>query len=343
MSLRRQSTIAVPVFALALCLVAVAPFHCAAQDVIHVTKPIATLQGHTGHVWSVAFSPDGRRLATGAADGAIKLWDTKSWKENATLKGHKWVVRSVVFSPDGARLASASDDPERAAAMWNVATNEGTTLRKKGDAAFQAWSAAFSPDGKTLAVGAFTKYKLFDLKSHKEIKHVNLKEEQPNFVMSIAYSPDGKNLVLGLGDGSSGEIMLWNLVDGSQTTILKGADKCVYAIAFSPDGKTMATAHEDRRVELWDVATWDRKSTLTGFTGRVHGLAFSPDGKLASGGGRNDVGELRLWDVSLGAVVAEFSGHEKCVTDVSFSPNGKTLASGSLDGTVRIWQVPAIR
>src|SRR5262249_48044376 len=142
-------------------------------------------------------------------------------------------------------------------------------------------------------------------------------------------------------------VKLWDTATGSERATLKGHSKEVLCVAFSADGKTLATGSNDRTVKLWDVGTGTERTTLKGHAGWVSSVAFSPDGKtLASVGGGYDAqnkplpGEVKLWDLTTGAEGAALKGHNGWVTSVTFSPDGNTLASGSRDGTVKLWDVP---
>jgi Tol biopolymer transport system component len=153
-------------------------------------KARATLRGHASDIYAVAFSPDGKTLASGSGDGTVKLWEVATGKERATLKGHTNLVWAVAFSPDGKTLASANYD--RTVKLWEVATGkERATLR--GHTSF-VWSVAFSPDGKTLASGSSDgSVKLWEVVTARERASLQGRSS----VESVAYSPDGKTLAVG--------------------------------------------------------------------------------------------------------------------------------------------------
>jgi RNA polymerase sigma factor (sigma-70 family) len=284
---------------------------------------------HDRAVYSVAFSPDGKTLASGSYQ-TIKLWDVTTGKEKATLKGHTHNVFSVAYSPDGKTLASASED--QTIKLWDMATaKEKATL--KGHTG-TGWSVAFSPDGKTLASGSMDKtIKLWDVKTAKE--KATLKGHTDT-VRTVAFSPNGKTLASGSDDLT---IKLWDLVTGKEKATLKGHTDFVYIVAFSPDGRTLASGSEDRddqTIKLWDVATAKEKATLR-HTSVVFSVAFRPDGKTLASGSIDNT--LKLWDVATGKEQATLKEHTKPVTSVAFSLDGKTLASGSVDQTITLWDV----
>jgi WD40 repeat protein len=196
-------------------------------------------------VSSVAFSPDGTTLASGATDDTVKLWDVASGREVRTLAGHTEDVESVAFSPDGHTLASGSDD--YTVKLWDVAS--GRELRTLTAHTFWVRTVAFSPDGHTLASGSIDKtVKLWDVASGSDLRTLT----GSNYVDSVAFSPDGRTLASGSRDNL---IQLWDVASGREVRTLAGHSGSVGSVAFSPNGRTLASAGSDRTVKLWDVAS----------------------------------------------------------------------------------------
>jgi len=285
-----------------------------------VTTFSVTLKGHE-RAASVAFSPDGKFLASAWGDKTVRIWEVGSWREVATLRGHEKHVLSVTFSPNGKFLASVGGD--YTVRIWEVGSwREVATLR-----GHTVNSVTFSPDGKFLASGSedYT-VRIWETGSWREVATLG-----EHHAYSVAFSPDGKFLASG---GEDWTVKVWEVGSWREVATLRGHEKYVLSVAFGPDGKFLASGGGDWTVRIWEVGSWREVAILGGYFGES--VTFSPDGKFLASGGNQAV---RIWEVGSWREVATLGGHKDySVPSVTFSPDGKFLASaGSWDNTVKVW------
>jgi WD40 repeat protein/tRNA A-37 threonylcarbamoyl transferase component Bud32 len=311
----------------------------------------ATLKGHIERVTSLSFSPDGKQLISGSWDGTLRLWLAATGSETAVLGSTIRPVQSVTFAPDGKTVASAG--AEGHVHLWEVSNSEPRSILGR----FDAFAVTFIPEGSTLMVGGRAQMQMLDLSRNQVMQAF-----PAEFVgeVRLALSSDGRTLATAEGGMERvypGRVRLWDLTpsgDGKAPAgrcrlTLPGHQHGASAVAFSPDGRTLATAektaHEymNEAVLVWDVATGRRLHALKGHKWSVRSLTFSPDGKLlASAEGSiwyNIPESVILWEVASGKEVAKLKGHWGPVNAVSFAADGKTIATASGDQQVMIWDL----
>jgi WD40 repeat protein/serine/threonine protein kinase len=286
-----------------------------------------TLRGHAKEAWAVAFLAEGRTLASGSDDHTIKLWDTATGRERATLAGHESLVSCLAGSADGARLASGSYDNK--VRLWAAPTGQPLAVLEGHTDALRA--VAFAPDGRTLATGAKDRtVRLWDVATGRQRACLPGHPEQ---VRGVAFALDGQRLA----SASDRAVWLWDVATGERVGSLPTTSR-VRALAYTPEGRLLASGNEHGLVQVWDAAGGEERHVLRGHTAGVRCLAFSADGRRLASGGED--GTLRLWQVSTGHELLCLSGLPHAVNSVAFAADGSMLAAALHDGSVRVWKAP---
>ena len=328
--------------ATSLCLLLVAASPGVAGEASFESLPVgAKTRLGRGWITDAQYSPDGTRLAIGSSVG-IWLYDTQTYEVASLLTGHAYGVAGLAFSPNGRTLAGAGrDDTIR---LWNPDTGtlrhilEGPSRSISGSDT----SLAFSPDGRTLASARRSNtVHLWDTAEGTLRRTLKVKEYSGP-ITSLAFSPDGRTLAIGT-TGEGGPVQLWDVTSTVQSWavntdtllhILESHTDEISSVAFSPDGRTLASGGRNSPLQLWDPDTGTLRHTLEGHSRGIGSLAFSPDGRtLASNWGNT----VHLRDADTGTLRHTLEGHSRGIGSLAFSPDGRTLASASLDNTVHLW------
>jgi WD40 repeat protein len=329
--------------------------------------------GHTGNVIAVAFSPDGRRLASASADGTVKVWNTADGHQLYHCRGHTGAVTSVVFSPDGNTLVSGSADGT--VKVWNVPPTPDPFPMRTGGWGFRV---RFAPDGGRVALSRFNVVVVLNAASNQPAFEI-VSPPNSGGIYGLTYSRDGRLIATcsefsdwtRVWDGATGQpvaawqghpgkvrtvafgadrllatagddgtVRLWDATTGRPGLVLRAHEGGAFAVAFDPTGATLATVGWDGAVRLWDVATGRLIRQVGKTVQRMgnsfgDGLAFDPDGRRLTATSAD--GTVHVWDLATDAEVFTLSGHTKAVNGVAYSPDGKRLVTGASDQTLKVW------
>jgi RNA polymerase sigma factor (sigma-70 family) len=340
-------------------------------------RPARSLPGHKERVTSVAYSPDGRWVATAAWDGTARVWDAQTGKEERCLNLRGY-VNQIVFSPDNEFVVVAHAIPVNAQHIIVLKWRTGEQVHEFPDSKdpkdhCPLFCAALSPDGKYLACGgqetttnAGADIRLYEFATGKLVRAFRGQQFR---IDALTFSPDGKTLFsegpLPRPKGNTKKVggdltivRVWDVATGKERDVATGKERyhgfynnklVLVCLAPSPDGRTLAHANGSD-ITLRETATGGERAKLTGHIGDVRRFAISPDGRTLASAGED--GTVRLWDLPSGKEVGRLEGHDD-VYAVAFSPDGKTLVSGGLDnassgdvskvtGNAHIWDVSKI-
>jgi WD40 repeat protein len=330
------------------------------------------LTGHTGTVQCLAFTTDGKTLASGSDDQQVRLWDTATGGETQKPLRLGNPVTALAWSPDGKRLATAVSRPgQTAVRLWDAASRQELPKLAPGKAGATIGtvrSLAFSPDGKRLAAAGGPIH-VWDLDKGGTPLTLAWQTSVPSYTYGVAISPDGRIVAAGCHEWMKDKVRLWDLTAPEEPTVLSGNDDAHglshedvrAALAFDRRGRllvrvTSSSANSpSASARLWDVGPKAEKVTLRDTLplpgGMVYALAVMPDGSLrvaaAAGtprlfpgaGPPKGASDVKLWDSATGKARTLATGHRQPVTCLAFSADGSTLATGSADYAVRLWNV----
>lgn len=295
--------------------------------IVPVGTLLRTYQGHTGPVRTLAWSPDGKQVASGGDDGTVQVWDTNNGKTISVYHGHAQWVHAVSWSFDSKYVISVSGDRE--VHVSNAVTGHKDFMCHNASPIVIA--VACSPKEGHIAVGTNTGFlHLWDATTRSELATFHAHTGR---IEAVTWSPDGKYIASAGGDHT---VQVWNTTKGQHVLTYQGHTSKVYTVSWSPDGLSIASAEMNGMVRIWDVHTGEDILTYSDHTGSVYGVSWSCDSRhLASASHDHTV---QVWDTRKGETLFVFEHHEGIVHDVAWSPRDMRIASAGDDGTVQIWQ-----
>ncbi|HMY15100.1 MAG TPA: PQQ-binding-like beta-propeller repeat protein [Polyangium sp.] len=280
---------------------------------------VARFTGHTQAIQVLAFSPDGQTLASGSFDHTIWLWNASTGEVLKKLEGHTQPVLSLDYAPDGKTIVSAA--AEHAFRFWDAST--GNTLRTMEVPNSAQW-AKYSPDGKTLALVLGNQLNLLEVATNKLV----LEQE----AYSAAFAPNGQWIA---ATDHNDALWLRNTSNPRKSAQFVTMDAPAHGFGFAPDNKAIAVVRDKTTVRILHATTGAVLHTLTGHTDYPRAVRFSPDGKILATGGADRT--VRLWDTTTGKLIHAFEPHASSVNAFAYAPDGKSLISGSNDKGLRWW------
>jgi RNA polymerase sigma factor (sigma-70 family) len=284
---------------------------------------------HRATLRSVAFTPDGKFLASGGWDRVIPFWDPATGKEVRRIEAPEQGVDAIAFSRDGKLLAGAGRNG--AVILWDAAT--GKEIRRLGGHQRRVQGIAFSPKGDRLIASDAEVARLWDVARDKVLHVLPIGQ---GTISAVAYSPDGQLIAAANSSAASRTTFVWDAARGRQVHRLPGEGTYVYALAFAPDSASLLVGALDGPAVVWELATGKPGRPLPGNLASVQTFAFSPDGKLLATG---DGDRLRLWDWAARTERWHVTAHPDRVQSVAFSPDGRTIASASAESSIHLWDV----
>ena len=286
-----------------------------------------TYTGHSAFVWSAAWSPRSKRVASASSDKTVQVWDALNGGNLYTYTGHADTVYAISWSPDGTRIASASYD--KTVQVWDAAGGHPFTYN--GHSSW-VWVVRWSPDGTRIAsAGGDKTVQVWDALRGN---HLYTYTGHTGSVFTLAWSPDSKYLA---SAGADGTVQVWNATNGNAIyTYQPYASPLIWTISWSPDGSRIASAGSDHTVQLWDAVDGGHLFVYYGHSDTVYSVAWSPNGKRIVSAGEAHVAQV--WDAADGGNASLYSGHSEAIRSVAWASDNKRIASASWDKTVQIWQ-----
>ena len=298
-----------------------------------ISKPaqgaaLCTYRGHSDVIWSVAWSPDGTRIASAGTDRTAQVWEVQTGSPILTYSRHAHHILSVAWSPDSSRIVSA--DAEHIVRVWHTQTGQhALTYLGHTD---QVWAAAWSPDGSLIAsVGTDKTAQVWEAATGERLL---IYSRHKGTVDALAWSPDGSSIASASDDKT---VQVWQARTGATAFSYSGHSDEVWAVAWSPNGALIASAGRDKTVQVWQAQTGRPILTYHGHTNWIRSIAWCPTRAILASASYD--GTVQVWEATTGKPIYTYRNHTREVLTLTWSPDGTRIASAGGDGTVQVWQV----
>jgi WD40 repeat protein/nucleoside phosphorylase/predicted nucleotidyltransferase len=303
---------------------------------------------HAGWVLTVAWEPNGNRIASAGGDGTVRIWDAETGESLLTNRSHsRWLnkanlqttIYTVAWAPEGLRIVSAGHGAS--VHVWNATTGQTLTLYQGHSGVLpDVFAVAWSPDGKRIAsacssIGLDKTLHVWDAVTGQLLSCYDVRSGWgPHFsVLSVAWSPDGTRIAATCDDKV---IRVWSTETGQLVSTYRFRSEAANHITWSPNSQYLASAHTDHTAQIWDTFTKKKVMAYHKHTDSVRCIAWSPDGTSVATASNDKT--VHIWDPLTGKCIYVYRGHANWTTSVTWSPDGTRIASASNDQTVHIWQ-----
>lgn len=288
-------------------------------------------RGHytSGIIFTVAWSPDGKRIVSGASDRTAQVWNALDGGNVLKYTGHGKTVTAAAWSHDGKLIASTSDDGT--VQIWDAVSGE--TLRVLTGHIGDVHSVAWSPDGKYLASGSNDQTVHVWDAVNGQGKPLFVYREHKGYVWDVAWSPDGKLIASGSSDLT---VQVWEALTGNLRQVYRGHTDELRGVAWSPHGSHVVSSGLDKTAQVWDAITGHKIFVYNEHTDVVDQVKWSPNGMFIASSGADTT--VRVWDAASGKTSMVYRDHADRVRSIDWAPDGRDIASGSWDRTVQVWR-----
>jgi serine/threonine protein kinase len=293
---------------------------------------LLTYRGHSDRIHTLAWSPDGERIASSSLDESVQVWDAVTGENILIYRDNSLQAAAIAWSPDGKYIASSSGLVSEKVHVWDASSGQVSADHAAYEGHTERVQAiAWSPDGERIASASDdTTVQVWHAGSGRNIFTYRSHTME---VKSVAWSPDGKHIVSGSEDKT---VHVWDAATGGNIIVYYAHLDKVNAVTWSRGGSHVASASDDTTVQVWDESTGRRALSYAGHTGGVTAVAWSPDGIHIASSGLDET--VQIWHALTGRTIFTYTGHTDWVSTLAWSTNGKRIASGSWDKTVRVWE-----